>query len=315
MLLLGAAFQRGHLPFSLEAMERSIAHAVAPEERLVNLSAFRAGRTLVARPEVFTLPSVSWGYAALFAEKQDRLRQFYGKKTAEAYRFLVEEAVLQLSLDDTTHRDLAVRVYDLVIYENLGLAKRYVDLVLATAKKDRRQWNHQATRALIRNAFHVMAIKDEIYVSHLLTSPEKRTRDQVRYRIDPSNGDRISYRHFNQPEFVLFGRRWRWDMVTRDWQLKILKRMKFLRRWLPGWHRAEREFRDWYLELAARFEAEEETAYGLWVNILRGPEDVRGYREIRQPKMKEAYAKARQSLKQLSGQMSGGRRDGVTIKA
>ena len=49
-----------------------------------------------------------------------------------------------------------------------------------------------------------MAIKDEVYVAHLLTSPEKYALDRARYRItDDANGDRLTYRHLNRPEFAV----------------------------------------------------------------------------------------------------------------
>ena len=35
-------------------------------------------------------------------------------------------------------------------------------------------------------------------------------------------------------------------METRDWQLRLVRRARFLRRLLPSWHRRERAFRDWY---------------------------------------------------------------------
>ena len=292
MLLLGVAAQLGELPFSLDKLESAIARSVSADDRAVNLQAFHAGRALVVHPESFKLPNKIYTFATLLEEKKRYLEQAYGRKTADAYRHLVEETVLELDLDDQAHRDFALRAYDLIHYENLSLAQRYADLVVRTVRKDRREWNKLATRAVIHNAFKVMAIKDEIYVAHLLTSPEKRERDRARYRIDPTNGDEVQYLHLNRPEFVIFGKTFRWDMVTKDWQLRLMKSMKFLRRLLPAWHRAEKEFRDWYLDLAGTFEAEDEKTYSLWVKILQAPEDVRGYREIRQPKMDESQKKS-----------------------
>jgi hypothetical protein len=72
-----------------------------------------------------------------------------------------------------------------------------------------------------------------------------------------------------------------------------------LRAWLPQWHRAEKEFRDWYLGLVDRFEAEDETAYQLWIRILNCPEAVRGYREVRRPAMDDARQKVAQWLSEL----------------
>ncbi|MCZ7635869.1 MAG: hypothetical protein M5U12_07385 [Verrucomicrobia bacterium] len=144
------------------------------------------------------------------------------------------------------------------------------------------------------NLHKVMAIKDEIYVAHLLTSEEKRRRDQARYQLDPTRGDRITYRHLNRPQFTLFGRDFAWDMKTRDWMLEILKRQRWLRRWLPDWHRREREFREWFIALVPRFlaVADDPAAYPTFVNLFSLPEAVTGYREIRYPKMDAARRQA-----------------------
>jgi indolepyruvate ferredoxin oxidoreductase len=192
-------------------------------------------------------------------------------------------------------------MYELTCYENVALAKRYADRVLATAAKDRSDWDYQATRAVLKYAFKVMAIKDEVYVAHLLTSPDKRRRDEARFRINPDQGDRLVYKHINRPEFVLRGRQVRWTMTTRDWQLRLMRRLKFLRGWLPDWHREEQVFRDWYLALVDAFEAETEEDYQVWVQILRCPEAVRGYREFRQPAMEEARKNVRDWLRRLPG--------------
>jgi len=239
-------------------------------------------------PTLLPAPDGMPSAAALIEEKTRRLERAIGRNVADEFRFLIQETILALNLSDDDHRDLAVRVYELTRYENIALAKQYVDLVLGTTQRDRSAWGFQATRAVIQNAFKVMAIKDEVYVADLLTREEKRERDAQRYGIHVANGDRVTYRHYTRPEFVLFGHRFRWSMITRDWQLALMKRMKFLRRWLTGWHAEERAFRDWYLSIAAQFDAGDERTYELWLNSLRLPERVTGYREIRAPKMEEA---------------------------
>jgi indolepyruvate ferredoxin oxidoreductase len=303
MLLLGAAFQLGHLPFSLKSLEEAVRQSVTSDDRSVNFEAFRAGRALAAAPEAFHLARKGHTFSTLLEEKVRYLTETHDSWTARDYRVLAEESALELNLDDDAHRDLALRIYDLIQYEGLELAERYVSLVLATRRKDRREWNFAATKAVMRYAFKVMAIKDEVYVAHLLTSPEKRARDRARYRIDEANGDRLRYRHLNRPEFTVFGKSFQWDMVTRDWQLKIVKRLKFLRKILPSWHRLEKDFRDWYLSLASHFDAEDEKSYAVWVQILEAPEEIRGFRAIRQPKMDEARQKVK-TLLMLSGEKS-----------
>ena len=134
-------------------------------------------------------------------------------------------------------------------------------------------------------------------MAHLLTSVEKRRRDIKRYQIDSRRGDQLVYRHINRPEFNLLGLRIRFHMTTQDWQLEVMKRMKFLRRVLPGWHAKEKAFRGWYVDLIRKFNYHDHASYEAYVHALETPEEVRGFREIRYPKMEEAKKKADGFLK------------------
>jgi indolepyruvate ferredoxin oxidoreductase len=300
MLLLGTAIQKGWLPLDAANVEWAIAQSVPKDDRALNIDAFRAGRLLAVSPGKFNLPQRIYTYRTLLAEKIGYLKQLYGSSTAAAYRALVEEAILHLPMDDSAHLHLAQRVYDLICCENIAYARRYADLVLKTAQKDRASWGYRATLAVLHQSFRLMAIKDEIYVAHLLTSPEKKLRDLERFGIDEANGDRVRRLHVNRPEITVFGRSFRWNMTTQNWQLNIVKRLKFLRRLLPGWHADEKAFRDWYLDLAARFDADDEQSYALWLKILRCPENVRGYREARVPLVQEARKQAAACLEELN---------------
>jgi indolepyruvate ferredoxin oxidoreductase len=215
---------------------------------------------------------------------------------------LVEQAAEHLQVDDATLRDFAQRVYDLVQFEGLDYARRYVELVRQVHGWDRPEQAHAATRAAIWNLHKVMAIKDEVYVAHLLTSVEKRRRDRARHHVDPARGDRICYRHLNRPQVTLLGRDLAWNMKTRDWMLYLVKQMRWLRRLLPEWHRQEKEFRDWYVGLVSQIarSAAEPAQYDTLLRILRLPETVTGYREIRYPKMAAARAQAEAWLWELA---------------
>ncbi|MCH9023141.1 MAG: hypothetical protein IID32_10315, partial [Planctomycetes bacterium] len=148
------------------------------------------------------------------------------------------------------------------------------------------------------NLAKVMLIKDEIYVATMLTDSEKYKRDRRRFNVNLSQGDRISYRHYNVPEVHLFGRIYRLPPVrTRDWQLKILSRLKFLRPILFK-HACESDFRDWYeQELVEKLEWHGPKDYKRWVAILSVPETVTGFREIRYPKIEAARARGEKLLK------------------
>jgi indolepyruvate ferredoxin oxidoreductase len=69
--------------------------------------------------------------------------------------------------------------------------------------------------------------------------------------------------------------------------LKIVRHMKWWRK-LPGWHRRETAFRDWYIALLDRVNLASEGGYAQALVALRSPEEVTGYREVRYPKMDRA---------------------------
>jgi indolepyruvate ferredoxin oxidoreductase len=143
-----------------------------------------------------------------------------------------------------------------------------------------------------------MIIKDEVYVAHLLTSEEKARRDQHRYHVDVKRGDKIVYHHLNRPEFNLAGRDFRFKFSPKKWQLNLIKHFRWLRLAMPQWHRREREFRDWYIGLVENFRnLDGKAEYDRYVQALRCVEEVRGYREIRYPKMEAAQRKVEDLLK------------------
>jgi hypothetical protein len=134
-----------------------------------------------------------------------------------------------------------------------------------------------------------------VYVSYLLTRFEKKQRDIVKYGLDVSNGDRIVYRHHTSPEFNVGKFRVRLRLTTTDWQLKLVSKMKWWRR-LPGWHKREVGFRDWYVGLLDRVKLDSDEQYAKAVEALRCPEAVSGYREVRYPKQDAARARVEELL-------------------
>ena len=303
ILMLGISFQRGLLPFRLASLEWAIQTGLGGAAA-ENLKAFNLGR-LIAHD----LPAVQQAagiyrepdtLATVLADKESILaRQSRGGPAlAAAYRQLVDQTASWLRIDDDSRRDLALRIYDLIQFEDLDYAQGYVEAIRQLHALDLAEAGYEATRAAIWNLHKVMAIKDEVFVAHQLTSEEKHRRDRARYHVDPSRGDRVEYRHLNRPQFRLFGRDLAWDMKTRDWMLNLVKRMKWLRRAMPDWHREEKDFRDWYRQTLVRFRdvGHDLHRYQTFVRVLRLPEGVTGYREIRYPKMEAARAQAEEWL-------------------
>ena len=128
-----------------------------------------------------------------------------------------------------------------------------------------------------------MAIKDEVFVAHLLTSPKKLARDRARFDVDPARGDRLRYVHYNRPAIDLGARRIEVDLRARDWMLAIGRRLSWARR-LPGWHRREIDFREWYLGTVMPAVTSGSLSDSLAEEAVRLPERVTGYRDVRHPK-------------------------------
>ena len=66
-----------------------------------------------------------------------------------------------------------------------------------------------------------------------------------------------------------------------------------------GWHCRENEFRDWYTQLVLNYRhTDNKEAADRYIQALRCVEQVRGYREVRYPKMQEAKRKVESLLNQ-----------------
>ncbi len=301
IMLLGAAFQRGLLPLRLENLEWAISVAVRRDLE-TNVLAFNMGRRLAIDPQYFDAKESSARSAnSLIRDNSGLLTRVHGRRVAAMYGQMCRQALEAMEGRGLIEEDLSrliVRLYDLIEYDNPAYAKRYLDAVLQTFDRDSGERGLQATSAVIRYLAKVMAIKDEVYVARLLTCEQKYRRDRARYGIDPARGDRVQYRHLTRPHFRFLGRDFRPDVKARDWQLRILSRMKFLRRLFASWwHREEIDFREWFADLVHAFDGgENRVSYETWVELLSLPEEVRGYRIVRTPKMEAAREHAKTLL-------------------
>lgn len=292
LMMLGTAWQRAMLPVRAETIEAVILESVKQSERENNLRAFRIGRRLASHPEMLVPAGHVPTSAEVRADKTALLAR-QGRRLADAYIAAMDRWCTQLAaLSDAALADFVRRYADLLQFEDEAYAERYAARVAEVYAHERAAGEcglHPATQAVIWNLHKVMAIKDEVWVAHLLTSEEKLRADRERYDIDPARGDRIRYLHINRPHFELFGRSFEWDMHTRNWMLHVMKRLKVLRRLLPAWHAKEKAFRDWYAGevigayLASRFGSTDDALAALGL-----PYTCTGYREVVYPKHERA---------------------------
>ena len=347
MVMLGMTYQLGLLPLDLVNLEDSIVQS-AKAGKQTNIRAFRLGRKLVAdrsfadkltnNPEFLLLYDEREWFSRLtlddvIREKKEYIRDYYffksrGEKAAREYQALIESTASKMALDVTDTKDLAVRAYDLIRWGNLEYAKKYVQRVSEVHAIDSRENGFTATKAVLRNLYKVMAIKDELWVAELLLAKEKTDRDRVRYNVDFSRGDSIEYIHLNRPQLDIYvgsvlargfgaltkripnptGKRIelgvsknelrvRFDMNTSTFSLKSIRRLKFLRGVIFR-HKKEETFRDWYAgEVIDQFIRGSYKDYQAAVNTLSMPlelsvpnhaKGVTGFREVIYPKMELA---------------------------
>jgi indolepyruvate ferredoxin oxidoreductase len=289
IMMLGVAYQLGLIPVSAHSIAWAIKDTIRRDHRK-NLKAFNIGRKLALEPRA--LPNrpeaVTWEQLVTSKTRILRKTRWFGKAAAGRFEQLVHGAIKHMKdLPEELKYDLAVRIYDLMQYQDHTLARRYVKLVQGVYHRDFASRGYAATAAAIWNIAKVFLIKDEPYVAYLLTRYEKKVRDIAKYGVDESNGDRIVYRHHTSPEFNVGRYRLRFKITTTDWQLKLVSKMKWWRK-LPGWHRREADFRDWYVGLLDRVRLESDESYAQAIEVLRCPEQVNGYREVRYPKQEEA---------------------------
>jgi indolepyruvate ferredoxin oxidoreductase len=297
IMMLGVAYQLGLIPVSARSIAWAIKDTIRREHRR-NIKAFNIGRKLALSPHALPRKPEPETWEQLLTNKIRILRKtrLRGMTRSNQFEKLVRSAIEQMpSLPEQTKYDLALRIYDVMQYQNLSLAKRYAHLVRQIYLPDSIERGFKATAAAVWNLAKAILIKDEPYVSYLLTRYEKKQRDLAKYNIDAPNGDYLVYRHHTSPEFNIGPWRIRLRLTTTDWQLGLVRHMKWWRK-LPGWHKRETSFRDWYIALLDRIKLDSEEAYAQALKVLKCPEQVSGYREVRYPKMDRARQQAEADL-------------------
>ncbi len=317
MMALGAAFQRGFVPLTLQAIEQAI-WSVLQHDALRNLHAFQLGRLLAvdarhlpqARPFRDDAPVRTLRRRAELLRRHGaggwstrRARQ----RLAQQFRALVigvYRRAVGLSAHDPLLREITMAVYDCLLWGGLDYAKRYCALLKSVLVRDDRAQGYALTRAAARGLAHAMLVRDEVFVAQLLTRPEKYAYDAQRFHIDPRTGDRLRYRHYVRAEVELLGRRLGFDCRLRPWQLRLVAAQRWWR-WLPGYHRKGFRFRDWYEKLVRRLDWSAEKGaqeYQRWRLVLGSPHQVTGYRDLRLAHMQNAQRQVQHWLEMDASQ-------------
>ncbi len=167
MVLAGVAFQSGALPLSEQSIERAIElNGIAVE---ANIQAFRRGRQAVADPAALETSMAGPGPVTPESPLPDRTRELIAQVGAEP--------------GGTLNAVLALRVPDLVDYQDERYARRYVGVVAKVRAAEAALAGTDLTEAVATNLHKLMTYKDEYEVARLAV--DKTERAKIRTQFGP----------------------------------------------------------------------------------------------------------------------------------
>ncbi|MGC1419344.1 MAG: indolepyruvate ferredoxin oxidoreductase family protein [Acidimicrobiales bacterium] len=267
ILLLGAAFQSGALPLSVEAIERAIElNGVAVED---NLRAFRLGRLQVVAYLDSLGPVTTHDSAGLTND-------------SNALTVVQSDGGQQ---DNDFESLITTRVIDLIEYQGPTYARRYTDVLerARDAEAGLGPADGPFSAAVAVELHRLMAYKDEYEVARLQLSQSARAEIEHEF-----GAGRVTY-HLTPPVLRTFG-------LDRKFHLRSSARMTFhlLRRMrrLRGtkldpfgrsrYRRQERLVRDNYMAMIEQLSVELTTNnHARAVELAKLPTMIRGFGEIK----------------------------------
>jgi indolepyruvate ferredoxin oxidoreductase len=262
-MILGAAYQKGLLPFEMNDLEAAFARTMKKQELENNLISFKLGRELVSTGNRF-LEKTAEGKSSLLKKSVAESALF--RASVLTLRF--DEAWSQLkSLLPNLHPEhLAQYVHDLLIFDrgiNLSIFIKEAAILKSFYEGEELS---MAVRTLAKTYF----IKDEVFVAHQMISPLRVESDNKLY------GDLgTTYRKvfINRPAFDIGSKKIEFDFSPRPWMLALMRHARFLRPLLPSWHKREREIAGEIRATLLRQSMDRAS--------LKKLENIKGYRDIR----------------------------------
>jgi indolepyruvate ferredoxin oxidoreductase len=264
-----------------------------------NLQAFRYGRLYVADPK--RVSALAEPPRRTFEEEQAAVVARLSGDDARAYVSFLDRCA---HLDEESRRLLAIRVGELIDYQDARYPQRYVEFVLWVAACERRaaEGRSEITHAVIHSLYKLMAYKDEYEVARLHLKPGFPAVALGLF-AEPR---RIVW-NFHPPLLRALGLKRK--LALGPWftpALRLLRAMRGLRGTpldlfgYAGVRREERRLIPWYTALAeSALEHLDRDTYPQVVEIAQLPDGIRGYEEIKLGNVKAVKDRAWTLLKRL----------------
>ena len=297
LFALGVAYQAGLLPLTAESLEGAVRLNRVQVDQ--NLQAFRYGRLYVADPK--RVAALAEPPRRAFEEEQAAVLARLSGADARAYVSFLDRCA---HLDEESRRLVAIRVGELIDYQDARYPEPYVEFVLWVAACERRvaEGRSEITRAVIRSLYKLMAYKDEYEVARLHLKPAFRA-GALGLFAEP----RRLVHHFHPPLLRALGVKRK--LALGPWFIPVLRLLRAGRRFrgtpwdIFGYaavRREERRLISWYTALLeAAFEHLDRETYPLVLEITGLPDGIRGYEEIKLNNVKAVKERAWTLLKRL----------------
>jgi indolepyruvate ferredoxin oxidoreductase len=289
MMLVGAAYEGGGLPISVESLEQAIElNGVAVQ---ANLQAFRRGRQLVSDPEAVAAAAGALHPAAELPQPQ-----------------ISQEAVAIARTVEASHEDgladlVTLHVQDLIEYQNADYARQYAEIVgRVRATEQARTGGGDLTSTVATSLHKLMAYKDEYEVARLALDPVETARIKAQFGADA----KIAWK-LHPPILAALGMKKK--ITLGPWftfVFVVLRWMKFLRGTrldLFGYAAVRRTERRLVTEYVDAVEATiarlTPQTHELALRIAGLPDVVRGYEHVKMANVERYDAELRRLLAEL----------------
>ncbi|MEJ7892334.1 MAG: indolepyruvate ferredoxin oxidoreductase family protein [Solirubrobacteraceae bacterium] len=275
-LLLGAAWQRGLVPLSLDALEGAIRLNGAAVD--ATLAAFAWGRATVVAPDAVR---------ALDDEPKPP------PASAQAVR-IVAAVGASGELRDLLER----RVDELIAYQSRSYALDYAEFVARVLRREPVAGRTDLAESVARHLFKLMAYKDEYEVARLHRDPV----EQARLEAEFGAGAKVRYK-LHPPALRAMGMQRKITVGPAFTSLRRLRRLRGTKLDPFGYARVRRVERALPAAYRAIVERALERAgaadYALLVELCDLPDLVRGYEDIKLASVERFHVRAAELLERI----------------
>jgi Pyruvate/2-oxoacid:ferredoxin oxidoreductase gamma subunit len=258
--LIGAAFQSGLIPATLDAMEAAVADVEAAGIGRAT-EAFQFGRHLALDARLLSRPKDDrLEDADRFVRRTVHLlaRRRGGRSLARRFESLVRGSLdampglRESDLGRQARRDFVIALYRCLLWGGIDHAARYARLITDLYYVDRGESGRALTRNAVLPLAGAMLIRDLPFIATMTTSAEQRRRTRQILNVKRARSDEVRHRYLTRFELFAFGRRFRADVRTSDWPARLIAATRHV---LPTRWRGssrQRELRDYLIDLVER---------------------------------------------------------------